>query len=555
MASIEQIARVTTRGKSLDNATDGSVRSNAFITFTKLHNLIKESGTPVEEWHAVSGLKAERGFLWKGALSHVIRDLWPTSTKDDDLGHEINRFLSATHNAVCVKRHADTQPPTWWVRDEWAERPAVKLGALSPTVYPTATERKVTPHEAGEDRLAAPVTVTFKEPAIPEPATEPARTAAAPVPTPIAVTEVKRQRAEARTATMVRNRPAFVVSSDGEPVPPDFPHACGLTNPSGVRCRRVFRAPQSASLHRNAGHKTINALLEAAADLVAAGTTLTTANVTEPAGLHCTTVYSFFPTLNDLYYEARLLVERRAVAARRTQAARDRKAEKHEEKLRLEAEKRTVAREVELSEAAKWDELARATRLDAEARTREIYQLFVGFAHAVGAPFNLSSLDAIPVPVVQKKRRQLVDEMWQKKIFARQASLDAVGRPTHLLVPGIAFDEGIARRLDALRAPAAPVDPGTVTPEAAEKLDLLALLELAADEIRSQREIEKTAAVQDELLVQLAKDRDDALHLAEEAVTEAGRAHDEAVEAKKQLAAVQKTLDHFRKVLGASDAG
>jgi hypothetical protein len=76
---------------------------------------------------------------------------------------EVYGYLRATNNAVCTNRgSANGRNVVWSLAAAWIEssEPVVLKVATSRAPEPTRAEKKLTPHEAGEDREPQPVTVT-----------------------------------------------------------------------------------------------------------------------------------------------------------------------------------------------------------------------------------------------------------------------------------------------------------------------------------------------------------------------------------------------------------
>lgn len=107
---------------------------------------------------SLRGPLALPGFRLRGAMSELIRIAFPASRMygEDDFkkfSSGINAHLKATNNAICTSR---SNPVTWWVSATW------NGSAADHERYESRAEevaRKLTPHEAGEDRPAAAVSV------------------------------------------------------------------------------------------------------------------------------------------------------------------------------------------------------------------------------------------------------------------------------------------------------------------------------------------------------------------------------------------------------------
>jgi hypothetical protein len=95
-------------------------------------------------------LEGVTGYTWRGSLTQVISDLWPTLSGEHPLRADLANFLRATGNAFCLK--PKDRPPLWFVTRDWIDVPYTP-----PAARPTRTERRLTRKEAGEDRPPAVV--------------------------------------------------------------------------------------------------------------------------------------------------------------------------------------------------------------------------------------------------------------------------------------------------------------------------------------------------------------------------------------------------------------
>jgi len=96
-------------------------------------------------------------------LKRKVFDLWPGLNQMDRASQdafisEIYAYLRASGNAICVRKPGlgEHGIPLWWIRETWND---VKAVGIYRQTELTARERRLTPHEAGEDRPPAPVTV------------------------------------------------------------------------------------------------------------------------------------------------------------------------------------------------------------------------------------------------------------------------------------------------------------------------------------------------------------------------------------------------------------
>lgn len=100
-----------------------------------------------------------KGRVYTGPLATVIWELFPEQaglSKDDRdvYQKEIRAYLRGLNNAVCT--NSNPANPVWWIRNEWNDR----INAKTPSRYVASPgERRLTSHEAGEDREPGEVTV------------------------------------------------------------------------------------------------------------------------------------------------------------------------------------------------------------------------------------------------------------------------------------------------------------------------------------------------------------------------------------------------------------
>lgn len=115
-----------------------------------------------------------------GSLVKHIIDLWPEYLQWDTeiqtrFRGTLYSYLKGTNNAHCL---SPTKKPIWWISQIFSKIAIEKVyGGSTPRSRQQArAEAKLTPHEAGEDRDPAPVTVT-----------QPGKVAAQPMPEPESV--------------------------------------------------------------------------------------------------------------------------------------------------------------------------------------------------------------------------------------------------------------------------------------------------------------------------------------------------------------------------------
>lgn len=159
---IGDVARVTKKGGKPVDAEDlmpannivGNIEMAAELLWEQVIQHIKEDGADPLVYGTV------RGYRWEGSRDGAIRELWPTiprgvpGDKPDPRRIALSRYLSATANMVCLDPGNRYKKSVWWVRAEFSR---VKIEKRD-----TLTERRLTAHEAGEDRDPQPVTVSHK---------------------------------------------------------------------------------------------------------------------------------------------------------------------------------------------------------------------------------------------------------------------------------------------------------------------------------------------------------------------------------------------------------
>lgn len=155
---ISDTARVTKRGADLGN-TD-TLAAKALLVYQAIVADLTRPGGPEPEALTHKGIP---GFKWEKPMSKVTTLLWgdqlhqPIPPSGETLAVKLNRYLRETGNAECLLRGRGVNP-TWWIRGEWNGLPPVPQTHPEPNA--TYAERTLTRDEAGENRPAAPVTVT-----------------------------------------------------------------------------------------------------------------------------------------------------------------------------------------------------------------------------------------------------------------------------------------------------------------------------------------------------------------------------------------------------------
>jgi len=568
MTRFEEIARVTARGHGLDTVGDGSEKSNSFLVHQAILTDINSTrGKPEVFWRAdPSGARVE-GYIWYGAMASVVEALWPVESKVKDpvtkqgMGVLINKYLRHTNNAVCIDRHGKDRTPKWWIRSTWNDAPPPSSSAL-PGVVPTYAERRLTADEAGETRSPAPIEVRHAEPKLtpsaPTPAPAPAETeedravamikgaasvhATQPTRADLQVQRVKERVDASPAVTLVRGRTSYAVTPNGQPAPPAYPFSCGMTDVSGRVCHRVFANQGHKTFHQNSGHPLIDLIIEAVAKLIKGQRRVNGENLGELIGHHPTTIYSYFEDLADVEAAGHRLI------ARRTQERRDARATLAAsataaipivpDAVEPRGQGRRPTPAVAVEKAREHDEV----------RAREISQLIVGFCQAVGINVNSSALRQFPMPVAYANRGAFFDQLVTDGTLTLIPTKTANNASVSIYVPGPRFDEKIARRLSVLLPEnGVTVEPAPVATPV--EMDVVSLLELAIQQVKAINDTTSIAKLQDEELTKLARDRAEALELAQLAVDETVEVRAMLTREQENATRLEKKLDHFRRVL------
>lgn len=115
------------------------VPSCAYVTWgTILERIGDES-----EDHTLEGVP---GLLWRGSFTEVVNGLWPDLRTDAETRKQINNYLRATDNMICLKRHA----PLWWLRREWNDADVTLPRGFRPIRSGRALAQPRTEAPAGE---------------------------------------------------------------------------------------------------------------------------------------------------------------------------------------------------------------------------------------------------------------------------------------------------------------------------------------------------------------------------------------------------------------------
>lgn len=121
------------------------------------------------------------GYVMTGSVPEFIRSLWPgvdpRSPHARQVFDPVRQYLSRSGNVVIRGRAEGAAMNKLFIRSTWSNRVAVPVSApaarrtVSRSEAIASRESKITPHEAGEDRPPAPVTVRHVEP-VPSPSNE-----------------------------------------------------------------------------------------------------------------------------------------------------------------------------------------------------------------------------------------------------------------------------------------------------------------------------------------------------------------------------------------------
>jgi hypothetical protein len=184
MPTLREAARITARGKDIPDVSSGEVKPNAWLLWSAVHTHAEREGAPPATFAeandmatkdvSISGITADgdEGFIWRGVVNKAFVELWPMAPRVFDDGSAegratqsarrmLNQYLRMTGNLICLVRGNKDSPSSWWVRGEWYDgMPAPALSKTGPAMEPTRTEKRLTAHEAGEDREPKPVSVS-----------------------------------------------------------------------------------------------------------------------------------------------------------------------------------------------------------------------------------------------------------------------------------------------------------------------------------------------------------------------------------------------------------
>ena len=169
MPEIARTARITITRKDFPHLASvtplSPLEDKVHLIWAAAHRMATLSGGVAERYNGKPGV---RGHF---TMTQVVSSVFPELSRDDvaKLSSASNQVLRRCNGAHC-QNSGKGIVSTWWVADEIPDDMVViaqwvaSRGKLSvaPPLAPTRTEVKLTPHEAGEDREPAPVTVTKK---------------------------------------------------------------------------------------------------------------------------------------------------------------------------------------------------------------------------------------------------------------------------------------------------------------------------------------------------------------------------------------------------------
>lgn len=140
MVAIQDQARVTTKAKEH--------QVPAGLVWTRLREISRKRGS------SVLSKQDKTGRVIAIRVADVVHSLYPKLERDELelLASQIRQDLKAGANALCLESHAG-RTPVWWIADTYTP-PTETVRVINRKADPelTRAEKKLTPHEAGEDR-------------------------------------------------------------------------------------------------------------------------------------------------------------------------------------------------------------------------------------------------------------------------------------------------------------------------------------------------------------------------------------------------------------------
>lgn len=160
MPELKDIARVSMRGRDLD---EDDIQTQAWMLWSHMRDKDTEA-TP---------LKDQPGYSWTGSIHELVLDLWPSlpSQRTDPVTAKMRTslvtYLRDTGNVICLQKGNMHRQSVWWLRDTFSYDPPKPAPPTPKELASTYAERKLTPHEAGEDREPALVETQHQCPKCP----------------------------------------------------------------------------------------------------------------------------------------------------------------------------------------------------------------------------------------------------------------------------------------------------------------------------------------------------------------------------------------------------
>ena len=164
MPSLSSLARVTRRGGPVTptnvdiqrNDVQDSIETRSWLIYTAMLEAANRNGGAIVDGDRIT---------YVDSLKRHARDLYPTVEWEDVIKtaafmKPVYSYLRTTGNATILQRNwqGDTSKNLWSIALTW------QIGNTATRVIRSAPNKtKVTAAEAGEDRAAAPVTITYKE--------------------------------------------------------------------------------------------------------------------------------------------------------------------------------------------------------------------------------------------------------------------------------------------------------------------------------------------------------------------------------------------------------
>jgi hypothetical protein len=158
LARIGDTARITLQGLDTSVNQDSPLADQIALIFKAMSQHALRNG-----WQ-VTVYRGDPGFKGTFVMKHLIEDLFPNADREtrDAISTIAGSVLRNTNAAVCVHRPipGSHDRPIWFVANQMPDNLAMAATDYRPPARLTAIERRLTPHESGENREPAPVEVT-----------------------------------------------------------------------------------------------------------------------------------------------------------------------------------------------------------------------------------------------------------------------------------------------------------------------------------------------------------------------------------------------------------